>query len=1359
MAPPRKVPQGGSLSQLYTPPQDGLRQTHSYRTANQWLKIAEQTQEILKDVGDIDATRRRNNNEEARKAGVLAEVRGQIFESTQKPKDRYERKHWTAGYYVSQGERKARVYDSFRRTQAKTWGEDPQNIKQDYAAFETEQRRKWMSDNGVVDDLAVLAFESELNKNSVAHHTIQRTAQEATIRTTVLNNALEKTSDQIHSLSVRKSTLYPYQHNEDGSLTRDPDTGQPIKAASARVVTSTETVEKGAAEVLTPENRDSLTGQLDHTQIAAHQSQLIQEQAGLIQVPETKKVYWGMAADDLISKLEMPYTDALARANPTDAAEFYNDYVGGLDQILLWKKEDGTTVWNAEQTTKIQKMRQKLINEHDVKMSGLPTFIAQKAERRFLEAVLPHFSKYVPQDGEYHTTETIMEYWSKKVVKNEGTAEEQLVPFGVAVGIFTQEQWEDKTFVSAMAQLAQAKVHTQNTQKYQHDLHSASAKKRTETESNEHIADGFLTRLYGITGDTKDKVKTFSLLQDDINGSTLPDDASKYGKHQLLKQLAERMNYLDFTQPSQEQAVQLVRTYITEHVTQDLKENAEASWWKSAMQDHQFAGFMKEYWKGHPEVSGQLDNNIVQRMIGEYGLPESQSAAFLYRPRTITQQAIQGRSLELISTSRMKTQIHEVVSQLAEEAFQAKFPPIEDESGAKIPQTFNMSNIEHRQWANTYLKDRLSVGEIMGRVLDLPGEWDGTSFEIPENWYRGWIPTVEEQVIESKADSPTNPPLPATDQQKDKTQKEQAAGTEQVSKTPALIAPQEIPSDSYNNDTAGQMVFTSYAPKILEQIDSLRKQALAFEQQALDVLGDDTDIRKNPSAQGFMASARRYYRNADALEMVLGANGGVNANNGAFNWHNAMSYSIQEELGPDGAINDTEHPLHFYYKTLNDWYSAGLGTAVMPREMVRHPEILMKGAFFGLRDKYTEDGLMRPSTPTEIHADINEQFQDYLDKSADGENFFQWVDNVFLQNAKPRDKRKILTQIRDQQLMFANIAKLPETPVVATTRQEQGFTLTETRRRLFHGVDVPWSFKDTIGANEMVNILRQREQTDRLLNRNHLIKPPPGKGASPKYYGDTPTLHTNRLFPQDSLQLDEIISTLSAGRAALVASDHAERIPAHHIPLIFMQEGIRGGELAGEDYLNIVKVVPDRMKEHIFTNPDETDYRKLIALPPKEVRDNYETLLANEIAYQRGEGTAAPLLMGGEGTALVQEVFRQEVRKDQTHNILDILDNALTVSLQAGHEEGLKAQKELVARKGKPPLTAIQLKNQARNQANVQIAKARSNWIRESAKVRRQANKGVISWEDANPRLDELTRKFKEDERNLRDAVKAMPDN
>lgn len=227
----------------------------------------------------------------------------------------------------------------------------------------------------------------------------------------------------------------------------------------------------------------------------------------------------------------------------------------------------------------------------------------------------------------------------------------------------------------------------------------------------------------------------------------------------------------------------------------------------------------------------------------------------------------------------------------------------------------------------------------------------------------------------------------------------------------------------------------------------------------------------------------------------------------------------------------------------------------------------------------------------------------------------------------------------------------------------------------------------------------------------------------------------------------------------MVASDHAERIPAHHIPLIFMQEGIRGGELAGEDYLNIVKVVPDRMKEHIFTNPDETDYRKLIALPPKEVRDNYETLLANEIAYQRGEGTAAPLLMGGEGTALVQEVFRQEVRKDQTHNILDILDNALTVSLQAGHEEGLKAQKELVARKGKPPLTAIQLKNQARNQANVQIAKARSNWIRESAKVRRQANKGVISWEDANPRLDELTRKFKEDERNLRDAVKAMPDN
>ena len=147
-----------------------------------------------------------------------------------------------------------------------------------------------MSDNGVVDDLAVLAFESELNKNSVAHHTIQRTAQEATIRTTVLNNALEKTSDQIHSLSVRKSTLYPYQHNEDGSLTRDPDPGQPSKAASARVVTSTETVEKGADEVLKPENRDSLTGQLDHTQIAAHQSQLIQEQAGLIQVPETKKV-------------------------------------------------------------------------------------------------------------------------------------------------------------------------------------------------------------------------------------------------------------------------------------------------------------------------------------------------------------------------------------------------------------------------------------------------------------------------------------------------------------------------------------------------------------------------------------------------------------------------------------------------------------------------------------------------------------------------------------------------------------------------------------------------------------------------------------------------------------------------------------------------------------------------------------------------------------------------------------------------------------------------------------------------------------------------------------------------------------
>lgn len=88
------------------------------------------------------------------------------------------------------------------------------------------------------------------------------------------------------------------------------------------------------------------------------------------------------------------------------------------------------------------------------------------------------------------------------------------------------------------------------------------------------------------------------------------------------------MNYLDFTQPSQEQAVQLVRTYITEHVTQDLKENAEAIWWKSAMQDHQFAGFMKTYWEGHPEVSGQLDNNIVQRMIGEFGLPESQSAAF-----------------------------------------------------------------------------------------------------------------------------------------------------------------------------------------------------------------------------------------------------------------------------------------------------------------------------------------------------------------------------------------------------------------------------------------------------------------------------------------------------------------------------------------------------------------------------------------------------------------------------------------------------------------------------------------------------------------------------------------------------------
>ena len=109
MAPPRKVPQGGSLSQLYTPPQDGLRQTHSYRTANQWLKIAEQTQEILKDVGDIDATRRRNNNEEARKAGVLAEVRGQIFESTQKPKDRYERKHWTAGIMCHK-ERERREY-------------------------------------------------------------------------------------------------------------------------------------------------------------------------------------------------------------------------------------------------------------------------------------------------------------------------------------------------------------------------------------------------------------------------------------------------------------------------------------------------------------------------------------------------------------------------------------------------------------------------------------------------------------------------------------------------------------------------------------------------------------------------------------------------------------------------------------------------------------------------------------------------------------------------------------------------------------------------------------------------------------------------------------------------------------------------------------------------------------------------------------------------------------------------------------------------------------------------------------------------------------------------------------------------
>ena len=106
-----KLSMGSSLS--YQAPSGPLLPTESYKSANEWLRIAEEGSKIAKALGEAWITKQQKINEAAARAGTIAAIQGKSKDKLKHDGGLYTEGHREASFDITFGTQKSAEFDVF----------------------------------------------------------------------------------------------------------------------------------------------------------------------------------------------------------------------------------------------------------------------------------------------------------------------------------------------------------------------------------------------------------------------------------------------------------------------------------------------------------------------------------------------------------------------------------------------------------------------------------------------------------------------------------------------------------------------------------------------------------------------------------------------------------------------------------------------------------------------------------------------------------------------------------------------------------------------------------------------------------------------------------------------------------------------------------------------------------------------------------------------------------------------------------------------------------------------------------------------------------------------------------------------
>ena len=381
MAEKPSVPMGPSIGT----PSRGFRplNTASYRSANEWLKIAAEQTKTLDLLGKAWVTRQEELNKAAAEAGTVAAIKGEARSEMKKNGGLFAKGHREAAYDMTVGQQKAALFESERRRAAKVFGLDPSKRAADWEAEAERMKQQFITDHNINTELSVISFNNELTKHNTQHFNIFRSANVAAMGQATEDLAFDQSAAGIRKL-MDGGGLVDKPHTPSGVPIPLPWPSGSIPIGPG-VVQTQKQMEKFAEDKWSDEARVTTT--------VANWKKYIQDNFGdTLDTPQMNRLYKRLA-DHELSRSDLAYHQAVVTKDEGKMNDAFADYsftydvINSLTKTLTDPKgvEQEVSVWDAETQLALRTAEAKLDANHTQNLQAAPEALVQEVRDAFTQ--------------------------------------------------------------------------------------------------------------------------------------------------------------------------------------------------------------------------------------------------------------------------------------------------------------------------------------------------------------------------------------------------------------------------------------------------------------------------------------------------------------------------------------------------------------------------------------------------------------------------------------------------------------------------------------------------------------------------------------------------------------------------------------------------------------------------------------------------------------------------------------------------------------------------------------------------------------------------------------------------------------